>query len=65
MNTQSDWWEKLLAGHREDGAENAEHGVFDPPYPCSCDPTDQDENYAYELGWKRRRKELGTRFKWA
>jgi len=61
----NDWWDTMLEGRTDDGRRDADEGKFDPPYPGSDDPQDEDENGAYERGFKQRRKELGDAFKWA
>ena len=60
-----DWWEQLKATHQEHGKRDANRGVFEPPYPNSEDPTEQDENEAYRKGFSSERKKLGDAFKWA
>ena len=59
-----DWWEVLLAQRMADGMTGANEGNFDPPYPGSDDPQEQDENRAYWRGFMKRRKELGSEFRW-
>lgn len=60
-----DWWAVHLDEFTRDGRSDAGRGVFDPPHTtCSDEPQYQDENHAYELGFKARRLELGDTFRW-
>ncbi len=53
-----DWWQQNLRAYFIDGQEDAEDGVFDPPWPGGDDPQEVDENYAYQRGWDSKQKEL-------
>ena len=59
-----DWYDDMLNVRLHDGMRDAELGTFDPPYPGSDDPQEQDENRAYQQGFNQRRKELGDKFEW-
>ena len=58
------WWTKMLKERYDDGWRDAELGVFEPPYPNSDDPQDQDENFEYEKGFHDKRVKLGKDFQW-
>jgi len=58
------WWESLLEQYRRDGASDADYGVFDLPY-FQDDPEGEEYNHAYIEGFRKRRKELGEKFKWS
>ena len=60
-----EWWLGLLEAHEADGRRDAEHGIFDPPYPGSEEPDEADENHAYKRGFDQQRKEMGEGFRWA
>lgn len=60
-----DWWDALLAEIASQARADANLGVYEPPYPVSDDPTDEEENYIYKREFNKRRKELGDKFKWA
>ena len=64
MKTCKDWWQQQLAEDRAAGIADASNGVYNPPYPGSGDPGDEDENHAYNVGFQRRRRELGSKFEW-
>jgi hypothetical protein len=51
--------------YSEEGISDAEKGVYELPYPESEDPLDEIANFSYESSWKRRRWELGDKFKWS
>lgn len=59
------WWESILEAHEDAGAADAVIGKYEPPYPGSNDPQDEEENEAYDNGFKRARRDLGDSFKWA
>lgn len=48
-----------------DGAIDASNGVFNWPCDDDDDPQNQDANYAYQMGFEKRRRQLGENFKWA
>lgn len=62
---ESDWWQNILEDRAADGFQDASRGVYHVPYPDSNDPQDEDENAAYDGGFKRGRNELGDSFKLA
>ena len=62
---EAEWWENILQAHEDAGRADAVIGKYEPPYPGSNDPQDEDENAAYDGGFKRGRNELGDSFKWA
>lgn len=65
MSEMSNWWESNLAEFEADGRRDAEHGVYNPPWPSEDnDPQNQDENAAYRKGFDARRRELGDKFRW-
>jgi hypothetical protein len=59
-----EWWQNELAADRAAGRSDADKGVYNPPYPGSDDPGDQDQNSAYHEGFQARRHELGSKFEW-
>lgn len=62
--SQYEWWLKLLASRKEEGANDARNGCYRPPYGGSLESMEQDEDEAYRMGWKQARAELGDKFKW-
>ena len=65
-DSKNDWWATMLAERTADGRSDAERGQYDLPYPgVEEDPQYEDENEAYKIGWRKRRKELGDAFQWA
>ena len=61
-----DWWQSILLARAQEGSDDADKGIYDPPYPSASeeDPMEMDENFAYRRGFDKRRRELGDEFTW-
>lgn len=59
----NDWYDNMIVEYERDGAADAEKGVFNLPYPFQ-EPENENENWAYEKGFKERRQQLGDKFSW-